>query len=42
MNEPILFGIGNPLIDIIVKAKDIDLNNLGLDKGVMHLVDEKR
>jgi len=42
MNEPIIYGIGNPLIDIIINAKDNDLNNLGLDKGVMHLVDEKR
>lgn len=42
MNEPIVYGIGNPLIDIIINAKDNDLNNLGLDKGVMHLVDEKR
>jgi len=42
MNEPLIYGIGNPLIDIIINAKDKDLNNLGLDKGVMHLVDEKR
>ena len=42
MNEPIVYGIGNPLIDIIINAKDQDLNNLGLDKGVMHLVEEKR
>ena len=42
MKEPIIYGIGNPLIDIIINAKDKDLNNLGLDKGVMHLVDEKR
>jgi len=42
MNEPIIYGIGNPLIDIIINAKDKDLNNLGLDKGVMHLVEEKR
>ena len=42
MNEPLIYGIGNPLIDIIINAKDKDLNNLGLDKGVMHLVEEKR
>ena len=42
MNKPLIYGIGNPLIDIIINAKDKDLNNLGLDKGVMHLVDEKR
>ena len=42
MNEPIIYAIGNPLIDIIINAEDQDLNNLGIDKGVMHLVDEKR
>ena len=40
MNEPIIYAIGNPLIDIIINAEDQDLNNLGIDKGVMHLVDE--
>jgi sugar/nucleoside kinase (ribokinase family) len=42
MNEPVIYGIGNPLIDIIINAKDKDLNNLGIDKGVMHLVEEER
>ena len=42
MNKPLIYGIGNPLIDIIINAKDKDLNNLGLDKGIMHLVEEKR
>ena len=42
MNKPIIYGIGNPLIDIIITAKDSDLDYLKLDKGVMHLVDEKR
>jgi sugar/nucleoside kinase (ribokinase family) len=42
MNEPIIYAIGNPLIDIIINAKDQDLHNLGIDKGVMHLVEEKR
>jgi len=42
MNKPIIYGIGNPLIDIIITAKDSDLDYLELDKGVMHLVDEKR
>ena len=42
MNEPIIYAIGNPLIDIIINAEDKDLDNLGIDKGVMHLVDEKR
>ena len=39
---PIIYGIGNPLIDVVIKANDDDLKNLGLDKGIMHLVDESR
>ena len=34
-----IYGIGNPLIDIVVEAKDSDLSSLGLDKGIMRLVD---
>jgi sugar/nucleoside kinase (ribokinase family) len=34
-----IYGIGNPLIDIVVEAEDDDLEVLGLDKGIMHLVD---
>jgi sugar/nucleoside kinase (ribokinase family) len=37
-----IYGIGNPLIDIVIQAKEEDLNSLNLDKGVMHLVDETR
>ncbi|MBL7013060.1 MAG: adenosine kinase [Candidatus Marinimicrobia bacterium] len=40
--HPIIYGIGNPLIDIVISIKDDDLNHLGIEKGVMHLVDEKR
>ena len=39
---PKIYGIGNPLIDIVISAKDDDVNALGLEKGVMHLVDENR
>ena len=39
---PIIYGIGNPLIDVVIKANDDDLKNLGLDKGIMHLVDASR
>jgi len=34
-----VYGIGNPLIDIVVEAEDGDLAALGLEKGIMHLVD---
>ncbi len=38
-----VYGIGNPLIDILVDVADSELSILGVDKGVMHLVeDEKR
>jgi len=37
-----IYGIGNPLIDIVIQAMDDDLKALNLDKGVMHLVDEIR
>lgn len=41
-NESAVFGIGNPLIDVVIHAQDRDLETLGLDKGIMHLVDEDR
>ncbi len=37
-----VYGIGNPLIDILVNVNDGDLSNLNLSKGTMHLIDEKR
>jgi sugar/nucleoside kinase (ribokinase family) len=37
---PKVYGIGNPLIDIIVEVTDEDLQHLGLHKGTMHLIDE--
>ena len=39
---PTIFGIGNPLIDIVIKASEIDLIDLELNKGTMELVDENR
>ena len=39
---PAVFGIGNPLIDVVIQATDADLQALGLDKGIMHLVSEDR
>lgn len=37
-----VFGIGNPLIDVVIQASDADLAALALDKGIMHLVSEDR
>ncbi len=37
-----VYGIGNPLIDVVIRVDDDDLARLGLDKGIMHLVDEAR
>lgn len=42
LKTPIIYGIGNPLIDIVLTVTDDDLNNLEIDKGIMHLVDEDR
>jgi len=40
--RPAVFGIGNPLIDVVFQAQNEDLSALGLDKGIMHLVTEER
>ena len=37
-----VFGIGNPLIDVVFNATEDDLRALELDKGIMHLVTEER
>ena len=37
-----VFGIGNPLIDVVFSATEEDLRALKLDKGIMHLVTEER
>lgn len=39
---PKVYGIGNPLIDIIVEVLERDLDLLGIHKGAMHLIDEER
>ncbi len=35
-----IYGIGNPLIDILAQVTDSDIMELGLDKGTMRLIDE--
>ncbi len=40
--RPWIYGIGNPLIDILIEVSDEDLKLLGLHKGTMHLIDKKQ
>ncbi len=40
--QPRVYGIGNPLIDILVDVEDHDLSLLGLHKGTMHLISSDR
>ncbi len=37
-----IYGIGNPLIDYLCSVNDEDLHNLGLNKGIMLLIDAKK
>ncbi|MEC9050459.1 MAG: adenosine kinase [Candidatus Neomarinimicrobiota bacterium] len=39
---PTIYGIGNPLIDVVISAMDDDLKVLKLNKGIMELVDLDR
>lgn len=39
MKTPVLYGIGNPIIDLNYRVSDADLQRLGRAKGIMHLVD---
>jgi sugar/nucleoside kinase (ribokinase family) len=41
-DAPRVYGIGNPLIDIIVSVDEQDLTDLGIHKGTMTLVDQAR
>ena len=38
----LVFGIGNPLIDLVIPATDDDLVKLDINKGTMALVDQER
>ena len=40
--SPAIYGIGNPIVDIIFHVSDNDIKNLGLHKGTMSLVTKKR
>jgi sugar/nucleoside kinase (ribokinase family) len=42
MTEYDVFGMGNSLIDIQAFVSDEFLNEIGVNKGIMHLIDEER
>src|SRR3989344_1481687 len=42
MKELAVYGIGSPLMDILVNVKSEELSELNLNKGVMHLLDERK
>ncbi len=42
MGKVAVYGIGNPLIDVLVTVEDHELHELGLNKGAMQLVDNER
>jgi sugar/nucleoside kinase (ribokinase family) len=42
MNSPVVFGIGNPLIDILLDCTDEELEHFDLAKGTMQLIDPRR
>ena len=37
-----VYGIGNPLIDLLCFVKDEDISALSLHKGSMNLIDEDK
>ena len=37
-----VYGVGNPLIDIITFIEEVKLERLGIHKGAMHLIDIER
>ena len=42
MNEPYVIGIGNAVMDIIAPTEEPRLAELGIEKGIMQLVDRER
>ena len=39
---PRVIGIGNAMVDVISHADDSFLDNMGIEKGIMQLVDRAR
>lgn len=42
MTTPYVIGIGNAIIDVIAPASDATLSRLGIEKGIMQLIDRER
>ena len=42
MTTPYVIGIGNAVMDVIAPASDASLNRLGIEKGIMQLIDRER
>lgn len=42
MGAVTVYGIGNPLIDVVVTCTDEEIETFGLAKGTMHLIDPER
>ena len=42
MTTPYVIGIGNAVMDMIAPCEDADLNRLGIEKGIMQLIDRPR
>ena len=42
MTTPYVIGIGNAVMDVIAPASDASLDRLGIEKGIMQLIDRER
>ena len=42
MTTPYVIGIGNAIMDVIAPASDASLGRLGIEKGIMQLIDRER
>ncbi len=42
MTTPYVIGIGNAVMDVIAPASDASLARLGIEKGIMQLIDRER
>ena len=42
MTTPYVIGIGNAVMDVIATASDASLGRLGIEKGIMQLIDRER
>ena len=42
MTTPYVIGIGNAVMDMIAPCEDAELDRLGIEKGIMQLIDRPR